>query len=42
MPADDPTVKEFFDASDRHDITEAEQIPDDVRDRANEMLADDS
>ena len=40
MPVENPTVEDYFRESDRHDADDAEAIPEDVRARVNEALAD--
>lgn len=42
MAKKDPTVKDYFEESDRHDASDAEKIPEDIRTQANQILADNS
>lgn len=40
MAKNNPTVKDFFEESDRHDASDAEEIPEETRSQANRLLAD--
>ena len=42
MPVENPTIEDFFAESDRHDDEDASKLPENVKTRANQILADHS
>jgi len=40
MPSDDPTLEDYLRASDEYDVSDADKLPDSIRERVNEALGD--
>lgn len=40
MSSDDPTLTDYLEASDEYDVSDADEVPDAIREKLNDQLGD--